>query len=264
MKRMKRAGWVLMFGCATGVQAAVVDFNELPLPSTNTYWNGSDGSGGFTSNGQFFSNNYTDYGGGYVSWAGFGYSNVDAPNTAGWENQYAVYQPGTDRSGNGNFALGYYVAESFFGPEVKPRLTLSAPSEVQDLYINNTAYAALSVRDGDGFSAPFSDGDWFRLRIAGLDELLNPLGEIEVYMADYRAGKTFILQEWTQVNLSSFGPSVKHLEFRMDGSQVGDFGLTIPTYFALDDIQVVPEPRVALLFAGTGVFLTLSRRRRKA
>jgi hypothetical protein len=251
------AGWT--------ARAGVVDFEDIALPGIDTRWNGSDGTAGFTSRTVTFNNTYTDYGGGVESWAGFSYSNVNAPETASYTNQYAAYQPGTGRGGQGNYAVAYYAEASFFSPEFKPRLTLSAPAEVRELYVNNTAYTALSIRDGDGFTDAFGSNDWFRLRIAALDEALQSLGpDREVYLADYRDGKTFIQADWVRVDLSAFGSAVKHLEFRIDGSRVGDFGLTTPAYFALDDIHVVPEPRAAGLLAAAGAILSFVRRRRAA
>lgn len=256
--------------CAVGLvcahlaaQAAVVDFEELALPGTNTVWNGKGGAGKFFSGGVQFNNTYTDYGNGFESWAGFAYSNVQVPNTPGFTNQYAVYQPGTGRNGSDNYAVSYYAEESIYGPEFKPRLTLSSPAEVRGLFLNNTAYTALSIRDGDDFTAPFGSNDWFRIHIAALDDALNPIGtEIEVYLADYRDGKTFIQDDWVWVDLTAFGSSVKHLEFRVDGSKRGDFGLSTPSYFALDDLEVVPEPQGILLLSLAGALLAGRRLRR--
>lgn len=256
--------------CAAGLvcaslaaHAAVVDFEDLTLPGTNTQWNGSGGAGKFFSGGVEFNNTYTDYGDGFESWAGFAYSNVNAPDTAGYTNQYAVYQPGTGQGGEGNYALAYYAEKSFFGPEFKPRLTLSSPAEIRGLFLNNTAYTALSIRDGDDFTAPFGSNDWFRIHIAALDAALNPIGtEVQVYLADFRDGKTDIQSDWVWVDLSAFGSSVKHLEFRVTGSKQGDFGLSTPSYFALDDMEVVPEPQGILLLSLAGA-LFAGRRLRK-
>lgn len=258
------AGWVVGLVFASLAHAAVVDFEDLKLPGPDTRWNGAGGSGKFFSGGVEFNNTYTDYGNGFESWAGFAYSNVNAPDLPGYTNQYAVYQPGTGRGGGGNYALAYYAEASFFGPEFKPRLTLSAPAEVLGFFLNNTAYAALSMRDGDDFTEPFGSNDWFRIHIAALDEALNPIGtEIEVYLADYRNGKSFIQADWGWVDLSGFGPSVKHLEFRVDGSKRGDFGLATPSYFAIDDLEVVPEPQSLLLFLSAAGAILAGRRLRK-
>ncbi|MDZ4198993.1 MAG: DUF4465 domain-containing protein [Kiritimatiellia bacterium] len=259
-RTMIAAGAALVLLTGRMVDGAVVDFDDLSLPGENGYWNGSDESGGFFSGGVFFTN---DYNAAWSSWQGFSYSNVNDPGTPGYENQYAVYQPGKDRSGMGNYAVGYYTQPSFWSPEFRPRLTLASPAEVLDLYVNNTAYVALSVRDGDGFVSPFEEGDWLRLRIAGLDDLLNPVGsEVEVYLADYRDGKTFIMDSWTQVNLGdAFGSAVKHIEFRIDGTKTGDFGLDTPAYFAIDDLQVIPEPGVWLLSLIGAAFVSIRKRR---
>ncbi len=244
----------------------IVDFNDLTLDGPDSYWNGSDGSGGFYSGDVFFTNQYEYYPAfDMEAWSGFAYSNIDRPGAGGHTNQYAVYDPGTGRSGAGNYVVAYYVEEGF-SDEFRPRLSLSSPAEVLDLYVNNTAYTALFIRDGDidrGFS-PFEEGDWYRLHIQGLDEGLNPLGsEAVVYLADYRDGQTFIMDEWTPVELASvFGGPVQHIEFRVEGSKTGDWGLETPTYFALDDIRIIPEPGVLglVLFGLAGLWIVQRRR----
>ena len=66
-------GLVLVSSKAT---AGIVDFDDLTPttsytgPGGGAYWNGSDGSGGFTSQGVQFLNNYDS---GYSSWNGWSY-----------------------------------------------------------------------------------------------------------------------------------------------------------------------------------------------
>ncbi|MEZ4549686.1 MAG: hypothetical protein R2874_04175 [Desulfobacterales bacterium] len=56
--------------CAASAQSA--DFEDLIL-APESFWDGSDESGGFSSNGVFFSNNYNAE---WMSWDGFSYSNL--------------------------------------------------------------------------------------------------------------------------------------------------------------------------------------------
>ena len=67
--------------CGAWLAAATLDFQDHPL-SAGGYWNGSDSSGGFTSQGAFFNNSFTDWGGGYTSWGGWALSNVSDTTTA--------------------------------------------------------------------------------------------------------------------------------------------------------------------------------------
>ena len=85
-------------------------------------------------------------------------------------------------------------------------------------------------------------------------------GEVEFYLADYRFadnGEDYIVDTWEYIDLSSLG-AVKSLEFGLSSSDVGDFGMNTPAYFALD--TVVPEPSsMALMVFGS---LLISRRRK--
>ena len=64
-----------------------VDFEDLSL-STEPFYNGSDGAGGFSSGGASFPNNYNSQ---YNSWIGWSYSNMTDGETQGFGNQYSAY-----------------------------------------------------------------------------------------------------------------------------------------------------------------------------
>ncbi len=232
------------------------DFEDLVL-APDSYWNGSPVSpGAFTSRGVQFRNDYQDYGT-YDTWNGFAYSNVLDTNTAGYLNQYAVIS-GTGRGGGGIYAVGY---DDDFSPGVDARITLADPAAVRGLYVNNTTYTALALRDGnDGgfggvkaFGGPGGDDpDTYKLSIAGYDAGGGPLGTVDFYLADYRfadPAQDYVVTDWTFVDLSGLGPDVKRLDFTLETTDVGTWGANTPKYFALDDLVVVPEPAAAGLVA---------------
>src|SRR5262249_15531077 len=64
-----------------------IDFEDLYL-DPESYYNGSDGAGGFTSYGAFFNNSYNSM---FKSWKGWSYSNVTDVTTPGYQNQYSAY-----------------------------------------------------------------------------------------------------------------------------------------------------------------------------
>ena len=67
----------------------------------------------------------------------------------------------------------------------------------------------------------------------------------------------YIVDDWTWVDLTGLGPIVG-LEFTMSSSDVGEFGMNTPSYFAMDN---VPEPTtLGLLLLGG---LAVARRRRR-
>jgi len=245
----KRAIAVLACGLIWGAAAGQADdletvhFNELPL-NTNSYWNGSDLSGGFLSQDVLFMNHFTDWGGGFYSWAGFAYSNVEDTNTAGYGNQYAVFS-GSGVGGKGNYAVVY---DDSFDPEADT-IELPEPCQVRGLHVNNTTYAALSMLYGDAFSKQFGgasgdDPDWFLLTIRAEDESGSDLGAVETYLADYRSPDNsldYVLDRWDWVDLNSFGPDVRTLHFSLSSSDAGAWGMNTPAYFALDSLVFVPK-----------------------
>lgn len=234
---------VVSHGVAWGQGLVTVDLDDLPL-SAGSYWNGSDGSGGFSSASVTFPNHYTDYGGGFYGWAGFSYSSVNDTNTSGYGNQYAV-SSGTGYGGDGVYGVGYWNAFD------SGASTMGFPeaSRVRGLYVNNTTYAALDMRDGSDFSKKFGgdtgdDPDWFLLTIVGKDANGTEVGTVEHYLADYRNdtnSEDYITTDWDWVDLTVLGTDVKDLHFSLSSSDNGDFGMNTPSYFAFDSVQYVTK-----------------------
>ncbi len=244
----------------------MVDFGDLSL-AAESYYNGADEAGGFTSGGVFFPNNYNSM---WDVWQDFVYSNrttseVSAADLA--SGNFLPYQYET-RAG------GAFAGENFAVAFVGGSLRLDLPAErrePQSMAVTNVLYAWASMTHGDSFSKQFTaeDEDFFRLTIRGLDAAEAAIGEVEVWLADFRAadaGEHIILDEWTVVDLTTLGGGVHSLEFTMDSSDVGDFGMNTPAFFAMDGLVAVPEPRLAALVFGLAALsgaLAL-RRRRKA
>lgn len=231
----------------------VIDFEDvgLNLPiGSDFFYEGADGAGGFTSGAGQFSNTFTDFGGGFTGWDGWAYSQVADNTTPGFGNQFSAFAGGGE-GGSATYGVAFTAAQS----GGVSTIDFAGPTGVPGGYVTNTTYAALAMRDGDPFSKKFggvdgTDEDWFRLTISGYDENDGLTGSVEVYLADYRfadPAQDYILDEWTWVDLSALG-GVTRLDFVLTGSDIGQFGLNTPSYFALDGL-VVPEPGTASLLA---------------
>jgi len=111
------------------------------------------------------------------------------------------------------------------------------------------------------------DPDWFLLTITGKDSSDAVTGTVDFYLADYRFDDNsldYIVDEWTWVDLTSLGGATK-LEFDLDSSDVGTWGMNTPAYFAMDDLHSVPEPSTLAIFMGGGLVvgaISFLRRRR--
>jgi hypothetical protein len=252
--------------CASLATASTADFDDLSLPSAESYWNGSDNSGGFVSGGVTFNNTFTDWGGGIISWAGFAYSNISDTTTPGYDNQYSAY-PGTG-CGDGDDIYGVGFCDYYFS--TMPCLEVGSGTDIQSIRVTNTTFAALSMRDGDIYAKKFggddgTDEDWFLLTITGINSS-GSVGSVDFYLADYRfadGADDYIVDEWTEVDLSPLAGATS-LTFALTSSDVGTGGMNTPAYFAIDNIQMVPEPGalclLTLLVTGMGA---LFGRRRK-
>lgn len=214
------------------VPSILENFSSLPV-NPNSYWNGSDKSGGFTINGITFRNTYNSD---WNSWSGFAYSNMHDVKTAGLLNQYSNYAM-KDTGGNNTFVVAYpYLDDN----------TIVFDSPVYDvrLKVTNNTYAALAMKYGDEYSKKFGgadslDNDWFKLTITGIGEDDLPTDSARIYLADFRFSgweNDYILDEWLPVNLSGLG-RVKKLRFQLSSSDMDAYGMRTPGYFCLDDVE---------------------------
>ncbi len=231
--------------------ASVVDFEDLPL-APESFYNGADGTGGFSSSGAFFNNTFTDFGGGVTIWSGWSYSNITDNTTPGFMNQYSTI-PGTGADGSPNYA----VAFAFDPGDATIELPVSLFPD--SMFIANTTYAYQEMLNGSQFSKVFGgqtgdDPDFFLLTITGLDSIGGAIGTIDFYLADYRFEDNsldYLIDSWTEVDLTGLDGAAT-LSFGLTSSDVGQFGMNTPAYFAIDNLHVVPEPTtmVLLLFGG--------------
>ncbi len=234
MKKLLRIFMMSMISVSFYVgaaQAAVADLQDLGLGPAS-FWNGSDLSGSFTSDGAQFLNTYIEE---YMSWEGFAASTMNDQETRGFMNQYSAR---ADLLADGLQA--YTVAYDGFSSD--PTIVLPAASDVEGVYVTNTVYAYWSMKEGDAFAKQFGgetgdDPDWFKLTFTGYDAAGLQTGAVEFYLADYRFddnSQDYIVQDWTYVDLASLGKA-KEVKLAFDSSDIGDFGMNTPAYAALDD-----------------------------
>lgn len=225
------------------VQAVTVqiDFEELPV-GPQSFYNGSDGAGGFETRSSWFNNQNSGF------WSGWSYSQTTDTTTPGVLNQYSAFT-GSGVDGSATYAVAYNGLDAGNGGLI-PEITLPAGAEPQRVQVTNTTYAVLSMLSGDSFAKKFggvtgNDPDYFLLTVEGLDgndELIDPNAVIEFYLADYRFannGFDYILDEWTELDLTPLaGLGVEKLAFRFESSDNSIFGMNTPAYVAIDNLEL--------------------------
>lgn len=240
----------------------IVDFSDLSL-ATESFYNGADGAGSFSSENLSFNNHYNSQ---YGSWGGWAYSNVTDNVTTGWGNQYSAIAGGGLGS-SGIYAVAY---EDSFTPTI-PRIFLPEGEPIAGVKVTNTTYAYHSMLNGEYPAKQFggssgTDPDFFRLTITGLDHSETITGSVDFYLADYRFENDaldYIVDDWAWVDLSGLGAGTRMLDFTLASSDNGIYGMNTPAYFALGEVAVVPEPGTFALFGGLAAGLIVCLRRKK-
>ncbi|HMO25026.1 MAG TPA: DUF4465 domain-containing protein [Tepidisphaeraceae bacterium] len=250
----------LLVGISTS-SATLIDFEDLTVPGAG-YYNGGPitNTDGWTSGGAFFGNSYNSSFGGF--WNGFAYSNVNAPTTPGFGNQYAS-RAGGGVGGSGVYAVAYSGSQTF--------INLPSGTTPVSVQVTNTAYAAFDMQSGSGFSKKFGgpsgdDPDFFRVIFTGYDApggAGNITGSATFTLADYTFADNsldYIVTTWETLDLTSLGGAVS-IRLSWQSSDVGQFGINTPVYAAIDNLTVIPEPSMLGLMALS--LLTLRRRRQE-
>jgi hypothetical protein len=254
---------IIVLSMISITNADIATFEDLVL-SPESFWNGADGSGGFTSGSAFFSNNFTDWGSGATSWDGFAYSNITDTTASDISAQYNAIT-GSGQGNSANYAVGFV---GWMGP---PTISLDAPKTLLGMYVTNNNYAYYTMLNGNPFAKKFggtsaNDPDWLLLTITGKNSDGNVTGVVEFYLADFRFEDNsldYIANTWWFVDLTPLG-IVKSLEFSLSSSDIGVFGMNTPAYFAIDTIISEPVPNLSGPYTEAGINGYIGEDRRHA
>lgn len=214
----------------------VVDFEELEL-SSESHWNGSDLSGGFTSKYLTF---YNSYDAGYSSWMGWAYTNETDNTTYSIGNSYSSAN-GYGANNSENYAVAYigsdwmndYAAVPSIIKIDKSQFPQNVSSMSMSICLNANAY--LYMQDDNFYQG---NNHYLKLHIVGLSTESNINISNDFYLADFRLGteEPFIMNEWTTIDMT-WALACDSLLFYLESSDAGDYGINTPTYFCFDNFM---------------------------
>lgn len=164
-----------------------------------------------------------------------------------YTNQCSVYFGDSNKkNGGNNNSATFAVVNVSTSENTANKSFLQFENEAELLshvYITNTTYAALTMKNGNAFSKilNFDDKDWLKITIIGKDINDKVTGSVEHYLADFRTKDSKgISTAWEKVDLKALGKVYK-VTFKMEGSDIGQYGLNTPAYFCMDDLTVLLE-----------------------
>ena len=199
----------------------------------------------YFENGIFKFTNHFTHPGDY--WNGFSLSrDTNKTDVSSFSNGYTAF-PAKGMKDD-VYIMGYYSA--YGNPigncivEIAPAQEANVVHRVKGVYVTNSFVGVMSLRNGDSYAKKFggetgNDPDWFKLTAKGYngEEIID---SVDFYLADFRFddnSKDYIVENWRWFDLSSLSGSTKII-FSMSSSDVGEYGMNTPAYFALADMVV--------------------------
>jgi hypothetical protein len=236
---------------AASIHAQTVSTAENIVLANESYWNGSDQTGGVSSGNAYFPSTYDSA---FAYWSsGWAVSNrTDSAIVASSSAQ--LY---TSAAGRGYQSPNYFVGQQFS----IIRLTgTAAGGVVSGMYVTNSAFAYNSMTFGDAFGKQFggpsgNDPDWFKILVRKYYNGQLSADSVEFYLADYRFANNaqdYIVRNWTWVDLTSLG-NCDSIEIEVLSSDVGSFGINTPTFYCIDNFTTLDVPQSIAETTQTGI-----------
>ncbi|MBQ9640461.1 MAG: DUF4465 domain-containing protein [Bacteroidaceae bacterium] len=237
LKSSRRNSW----GYTTPLYFCMDDFNGIGEgPATmedlaldeESYWDGSDLTGGFVSGAYRFENGYFENQYGSYSY-GFSYSNKSSSSFTTYSSDRYNSCVGGGAEGSATFAVFNMSKGHSQGVEV---MKGEEGDSVSGFYVTNAASTYKAILEGTDLARQFAVGDWLKLTVTGWDASGNETGTVDYYLADLRdSHHSYIVDEWRWVDLTSLG-RVKRLSFTMSSSDSSQWSMNTPSYFCLDNL----------------------------
>jgi hypothetical protein len=147
--------------------------------------------------------------------------------TTGYENQYSSIT-GTGANKSAKYAVVYQPGYIFVDQSKEYEYS------IKSIMVTNSTYAYFDMKNGSLYSKQFVSGDWFKMIITAYNNGVQK-SSVEYYLADFRDGKTVLLNSWEKVDVSALGAADKYA-ITFASSDNGDWGMNTPAYVCIDNI----------------------------
>ena len=186
---------------------------------------------------------FTDYGYGKFfggGWIVSSYNSKDEAEFGDYPFDLYVYNAnnadavkGGGHNGSDNFLVGFGNVDD--SRDNRPTLEFAdgKARTIKGCYVNSTCYILNVMRNGNPHSPALAEGDEILIHATGYDAAGAETGTASLSFAT----KDKMITTWTAWDLSSLGEVTK-VRFSISGGPETEYGMTTPTYYAIDDITV--------------------------
>ncbi|MBQ7204838.1 MAG: DUF4465 domain-containing protein, partial [Muribaculaceae bacterium] len=137
------------------------------------------------------------------------------------------------------YLVAYYSSWAMEGPSnqvIFAGIDGKNTFEPVGVYVCNHPWPYYGCEHGDGFGAPFGEGDYFELIAHGVAADRSEK-TVSINLVEFSNGELHALNDWTFFDLSSLGV-VESVYFTMNSTDTGDYGMNTAAYFCMDKFQV--------------------------
>lgn len=214
--------------CTFACFAQVVDFEDLTLENENSSWIGDDGTGQFTSS---YLTLYNDYDSQWGSWQGFAYTNGTDAETESSTNLSSCVGHG---AGNSATYVTGYVGSDWMGDFSPIPVGMKINTEVAGNFAHRGAYFCMPVALKKYVDREYPSGHFYYKLKASAYANGTLVGEREIMMADFSGENSYMMDDWTYVDLSWI-ENADSLNFIALSDDANAYGILTPAYFNMDD-----------------------------
>ena len=141
-----------------------------------------------------------------------------------------------------SYFVAYYSSWAYEGPSNQVMFIDEERNnefEPVGVYVCNHPWPYYGCAHGDGFGAPFAEGDYFEIIAHGVAADGSET-TVSMNLIEFTGGELIAANDWTFFDLSSLG-KVTSVYFTLNSTDTGAYGMNTAAYFCMDKFQVKGE-----------------------